>query len=174
MELQTTQNNYIDFYGLEFFRLQGAKNISFEFKVVDCDDAKVPVIHIDGMNADASRVNLDVFPAYNATLTDLKELVKRPQDILFRIGFATVTVVDTETGDIKEVTKASKPKLVEYMNKDREWVKFRGKKHSYDENLNDGKGGYEPYENEDDLPKDKKPADTSAPATDAAPTEQAA
>ena len=133
--------------------------------------AIVPVMHIGGMNLnDASAINIDWFPAFNATKQDLEDLPQYVSDFLFRIGKAKVEVVDPVTGEITTQTRVSQPKVVGYYDEKGNLIKFRGKKHEWNPTLNGGKGGYEDYENVDDLPKQE----TAAPAADAAPAEQAA
>lgn len=169
--MKTTQDNYVDYYAQHFFSLLGTAGVTFTFKTAPADGAQVPLIHIDGKNLnDGSRMNIDFWPYRNATKSDLAKLPKSVNDFIFRIGYATTIDVDTETGEQKKVTHTSNPKVVGYFDKEGKLVEFSGKKHVYDENT----GKYEPWENEDDLPKDEKPADAPAPATDAAPAEQTA
>jgi hypothetical protein len=173
--VQTSKETFTDFYAKHFFALMNTRNVTFEFKKTpmkkQTTPAVVPVMHIGGMNLnDASDINIDWFPAFNATLSDLEVLPQYVSDFKFRIGRAKVEVVDPNTGEITVETKVSAPKLIGYYDEKGNFVKFRGKKHEWNPSLNGGKGGFEEYENVDDLPKEQE---TSAPAADAAPAEQA-
>lgn len=167
--MKTTQDNYVDFYAQHVFSLLNSANVTFTFKKVKMKNgALVPVIHIDGKNLnDGSRINVDWWPYKNATLSDLKKLPANVTDFIYRIGYATVMEVNTETGEMKRVTKTSNPKVIGYYTSDGSLVEFSGKKHVYDETA----GEYEEWENVDDLPKEQE---TAAPAADAAPAEQPA
>lgn len=148
--MKTTQDNYVDFYAQHFFSLLGTADVKFTFKKVTVDGATVPLIHIDGKNLnDASRINIDFWPYRNATKSDLEKLPASCVDFVYRIGYATVIEADTATGELKQVTKTSNPKVIGYYDKDGNLVEFSGKKHVYDE----ATGKYEPWENVDDLPK---------------------
>ena len=161
--VKTTQDNYVEFFAAHFFGLMNTANVTFEFKKVKVDDAIVPLIHIDGMNLnDASRINIDFWPGYNATLSDLAKLPAKVHDFIFRIGYATFKEVDLDTGEVRTVTKASNPKVIGYYNKEGEKVLFSGKKHTFDE----ATGKYEAWENVDDLPKDATAAPADAPAAE--------
>ena len=173
--VQTSKENYTEFYAKHFFALMNTKNVSFQFVKQTMkkqeNKAIVPVMHIGGMNLnDASAINIDWFPAFNATKQDLEDLPQYVSDFLFRIGKAKVEVVDPVTGEITTQTRVSQPKVVGYYDEKGNLIKFRGKKHEWNPSLNGGKGGYEDYENVDDLPKQE----TAAPAADAAPAEQTA
>ena len=148
--MKTTQDNYVDFYAQHVFTLLNTANVTFTFKKVTVDGAIVPLIHIDGKNLnDGSRINIDFWPYRNATKSDLEKLPTSVVDFVYRIGYATVVEVDTETGETKKVTKTSNPKVIGYYDKEGKLVEFSGKKHVYDE----ATGKYEPWENEDDLAK---------------------
>ena len=171
MEIKTTQDNYIDYFGQHFFNLLGTADVRFTFKQVTVGEAIVPLLHIEGMNLnDASAINIDFWPYRNATKSDLAKLPKSISDFKFRVGFATTLELNTETGEQKKVTHASNPKLLGYYDKDHNFVEFSGKKHIHIE------GGapneYEPWENEDDLPKEEakpeeKPAEQPAETAEA-------
>lgn len=148
--MKTTQDNYVEFFAADFFRLLNTANVTFTIKKVTVDGAIVPLIHIDGENLnDASRINIDFWPYRNATKSDLAKLPAKVSDFVYRIGYATVTEVDTATGELRRVTKTSQPKVIGYYDKDHVFVEFSGKKHVFDETT----GKYEPWENEDDLAK---------------------
>ena len=158
--MKTTQDNYVDFFAADFFRLLNTANVTFTFKKVTMKNgAVVPVIHIDGKNLnDASRINIDFWPYRNATKSDLAKLPASIVDFVYRIGYATVTEVDTTTGELRRVTKTSQPKVIGYFDKDGKLVEFSGKKHIYDETARE----FEPWENEDDLPKEEAEPETPA------------
>ena len=172
--VQTSKENYTDFYAKHFFALMNTKNVTFEFVKTEmkkqANKAIVPILQVRGMNLnDASAINIDWFPAFNATLSDLASLPQYVSDFMFRIGVAEVEVVDPNTGEVSTQKRVSKPKVVGYYDAKGNFVKFHGKKHEWNPSLNGGKGGYEDYENVDDLPKEQ-----TAPAADAAPAEQTA
>lgn len=174
-EIKTSKENYKDFYAKHFFALLNTKNVTFEFRKQEtkkqAKKAIIPVLHVDGMNLnDASRIDIDWFPAFNATLSDLAALPRYVSDFIFHVGKAEVEVVDPVTGEITKQTRVSQPKVIGYYDEKGNLVKFHGKKHEWKQELNNGLGGYEDYENVDDLPKQE----TAAPAADAAPAEQAA
>lgn len=168
--VQTSKENYTEFYAKHFFALMNTKNVYFEFvkqpMKKQATKAIVPIMHIGGMNLnDASAINIDWFPAFNATLKDLEELPQFVSDFIFRIGKTEVEVVDPATGEITKQTRVSKPKVVGYYDAKGNLVKFRGKKHEWNPTLNNGQGGYEDYENVDDLPKPEPETSADAPAT---------
>lgn len=170
-EIKTHKENYKDFYAKHFFALMNTKNVTFEFKKFETKSqatkAIIPVLHVDGMNLnDASRINIDWFPAFNATLSDLEALPQYVDDFMFHIGKTEVEVVDPSTGEITKKTVVSQPKVIGYYDKKGNFVKFNGKKHEWNKSLNGGKGGFEDWENVDDLPKEpEKTADAPAEKT---------
>ena len=171
-EIKTHKDNFKDFYAKHFFALMNTKNVTFEFKKVETKEqatkAIIPMLHVDGMNLnDASRINIDWFPAFNATLSDLEALPQYVDDFVFHIGKTEVEVVDPSTGEVTKKTVVSKPKVLGYYDKKGNFVKFNGKKHEWNPNLRGGQGAFEDWENVDDLPKTEpeKPAETPADAT---------
>ena len=140
--VQTHQENYIDYYGAEFFRLTGAKKVQFTPRVVEKDGEKVVLVHIDGMAADASALDVDFWPRYSASAADLEKLPAIFEDIRFRIGChkseVMKDVVDEETGLIerKKVIEYhySKPKFIGYYDGEN-LIRFNGKRSEFDETL---------------------------------------
>lgn len=134
--------NYVDYYAQEFLRLLGAKGVTLTPRTVDYDGEKVVLLHIDGMAADSSRLNVDYWPKWSASEDDLKALPVVFDDAIFRIGVhsekVAKDVVDPDTGLIerKVVTEYhySKPRFVSYFNNGKE-VRFHGKQSQFDETL---------------------------------------
>ena len=131
----------MDFFGAEFGRLNGWKDVHFKNKIVDVDGEKVVLMHLDGKDGnDAHRLNIDFWPKRSATEDDLKALPTEFEDIIFRIGCHTEEtmqdVADPDTGEVtrkKVITrKFSEPKFVSYFVEGKE-VQFHGKRSVWDE-----------------------------------------
>ena len=140
--MNLTKDNYVDYFAAEYFRLANCANMKFEFNQVKMKNgAVVPVLHLSGINqADASVIDVDLWPRSNVPASQLKTLPKVIQDFQFRIGYATTKNEKGET-----VIRESTPKVLGYYKSDGMFVKWAGKKHEWDET----EGAFEPWTNEE-------------------------
>lgn len=104
-----TQKNYVDQFASVFFKYNGATAVSYSPKVITrkADGVRIPLIHISGMDGRTGQViNFDMFPRTKANASNAvcDDILKGVDDLIFRIGQFTETVVNPETGEVSEVT----------------------------------------------------------------------
>lgn len=110
--INLSQENYVDYVGNYAFNAMNVKNMEYTPKVVEVDGKKVVLIHVSGVQVSSGvLVNTDLWPRYDATEEDIKNLPEQITDIVFRVGYHPEIDADGNT-----VLREGAPKWIAYYN----------------------------------------------------------